>query len=53
MADPGSKMLEAFELDSAGKYKSLDSFPKLKLDLDGFQAELDVAEAWQRLDEMA
>ena len=53
MADPDSKTLEAFELDSEGNYKSLESFPKLKLDLDGCQAELDVAEVWKSLDEVA
>jgi hypothetical protein len=52
MADPESKSIEAFQLDSSGKYQSIPSFPQLQLNLDGCMVELDMPGIWESLDGM-
>ncbi len=50
MADPESISMEAYHLDASGKYQPISAFPKLQLDLDGCQVELDLAAIWESFD---
>lgn len=52
MADPENKIMEAFQLNAAGRYESLSTSPILQLDLDGCPVDLNVAEIWESLEGM-